>query len=125
MPTNLKIIAGAFIITAIIGFIKWGHDVIWQAGYDAATVKCEQAKGDKKEKIDNENLEIINKLDEIKEDTAPAPSIIETVEIVKYVEKTIEKEVYVCDNVGANLIGVLNNNRNRIFGEPSIDSTGD
>jgi len=121
---QIKLIVGAFILAAIIGFLKWAHYSVDKAGYDRATAEC-QAKVIAAIKAEDEKnakklSDITASRDKWKAEAESKPDVAETVEVVKYVTKEIEKEVYICDDLGDSFIRVFNNNRQRIFSEGEI-----
>ena len=97
------------ILTLIISALRGVYVHIDTSGYNRAMLEIAGAANIKEQ-------EYAKKIKELENINVPEPiTVIETIEVVKNVTKIIEKEIFVCDDLGSNFIRVRNDTRNCIF----------
>jgi hypothetical protein len=99
------------ILVAVIGAVSKGVAWIKETGYNEAMLEVAAANQEKEEEYAKKIKELEAAATEIPEPT----TVTEVVEKVKYVTRTIEKEVFICDDLGPNFIRVRNDLRDCIF----------
>lgn len=115
-PTLIKILVIAGIVAALYAGYRYEMSQAYTAGFtaaqsDAAKVFNEQLSI--KEKKNKEALLDIQAISDKWKDKAQKQP--DTIEKIIYVNKIIEKEVFVCNDLGTNFIRVLMQSRNHIF----------
>lgn len=106
-----KIVAIAIITTSLVGFIMWGYNSIYSAGYNEAALEYEVKLSEKlveeitkaqtKWQIETDKAIALVKKDQV------------VIEKVKTVYKDVYKTEYECEDVGQNALELLN----RVFTE--------
>lgn len=111
-----KMIAIVGLISALALWYESKTDEAYDNGYDKATLKYEKkfiAQTEKSEKEAQAKLFALQEVSDKWKSRAEAKQ--KPSRVIEYVYKNIEKEVYVCDDLGANFLRVFNENRREIF----------
>lgn len=90
------------------GLINYGHQ---QAMLEVAAARAER---------DADNARRIMKLQNQNDSEPKVNTVTETIETIRYVDRYIEKQVYVCDDLGDVFVRVRNEIRKCIFGGSSV-----
>ena len=106
IPTIPKPLIYLFILTTLIGALTATYHAVFDAGYNKATVEFTKSS---QELIINAVEEArATWVSEVKATTVVIEKEAETREVVKTVYKEVYKEVYICEDVGQNVIDLLN-----------------
>lgn len=104
------------ILSLIVGALSATSKFIYDSGYDSAMLEVA-------EQIDAKDGKVLDKIKAmniaLNADPEPPVTVTEIVEKIKYVTKIVEKEVFVCDDLGDNYIRVRNDIRRCIFSSPN------
>lgn len=115
------------ILGALIGFWQWDRHQAYEQGYLAHESETNNLANDTAVENAERLGEELKKLKEEKkkwiEKEPKTTTIVKALGDIKYVYRNIEKQVFVCNDLGDNFANTFYDNRVRIFSDKNVSDT--